>query len=137
MCMLCGPVCRATCAQFLKDCPFYGKTLHIVVSSRSPEITRLFLFLRGPLELTETSLFSFTYVLITRVHRLLVHFCLAEHQSVAMPRPDSDPVSMALTSDYSSSPLHRFRAGTKHAMVRARLPNSSSITLASCQRHAV
>ena len=43
---------------------------------------------------------------------------MIEHQSVAMPRPDSDPASLALTSDYSSSPLHRFRAGSKHAMVR-------------------
>ena len=30
-----SPEQTATCAQFLKDCPFYGKTLHLVISSAS------------------------------------------------------------------------------------------------------
>lgn len=61
-----------------------------------------------------TRLLPEPYIILTSSSTL----CLVEHQTVAMPRADMDPGSMALTSDYSSSSLHRFQAGTKHSMVR-------------------
>ena len=83
---------RASCAEHLKDCPFYGQNLHVVPSSRPPSFP----------EMPGT----------------VSNFALRpEHQSVGMPRPDSDPTSLALTSDYTGSPLHRFGVGSKHAMV--------------------
>eukprot|EP01045_Picozoa_sp_COSAG04_P019370 COSAG04_NODE_1875_length_5334_cov_1.252197_2_plen_292_part_00 len=83
---------RASCAQHLKDCPFYGQNLHVVPSSRAPSFPEM--------------------------PRTASNFALLpEHQSVGMPRPDSDPTSLALTSDYTGSPLHRFGVGSKHAMV--------------------